>query len=104
MDVLKPELMWIGGRCYRVNKTTDFDGDSDIPKSKQYVEDGKTILNDPNKHQIISMSSFSSTNQIYMPRMMTKTTMIFNKLSAIVLRQHSMSHSEYQSYCLKNVI
>lgn len=43
MDVLKPELMWIGGRCYRVNKTTESNVDNVIPNSNQYIEDGKPL-------------------------------------------------------------
>jgi hypothetical protein len=39
MDVLKPDLMWIEGRCYRLNiQGSSFRGEEDEP----YPEDGFT--------------------------------------------------------------
>lgn len=40
MDVLKPQLIWIEGRCYRVNKTTDLEDVKDVTPSNKYVEEG----------------------------------------------------------------
>lgn len=40
MEVLKPDLVWIDGRCYRVNKTTDLEDVKDVAPSNQYVEEG----------------------------------------------------------------
>lgn len=40
MDILKPELVWIGGRCYRVNPTVHSDEDIVSKPSNQYIEEG----------------------------------------------------------------
>lgn len=50
MEVLKPELLWIGGRCYRVNKSSDMDDDPPVSKSNAYVEEGKLITKILNGH------------------------------------------------------
>lgn len=53
MDILAPQLMWIGGRCYRVNKTNESIGAGTNPAAyedeiahpvlEQYIEKGITI-------------------------------------------------------------
>jgi hypothetical protein len=41
MDVLKPDLMWIEGRCYRLNiQGSSFRGEEDEP----FPDDGSTEL------------------------------------------------------------
>lgn len=41
MDVMAPQLMWIGTRCYRVNQTSlDFVCEQPGEESKPYVEEG----------------------------------------------------------------
>lgn len=58
MDVLKPELLWIDGRCYRVTKSSDMDDEPPDPRSNAYVEDGK-FLND--KLSIVSQQTQRET-------------------------------------------
>lgn len=42
MDVLKPELVWVGGRCYRVNTLKDSDNDAGHQRqTNEYVEEGR---------------------------------------------------------------
>lgn len=38
MDVLSPQLMWIGTRCYRVNQCKSTE-DSEQPDGEGYVEE-----------------------------------------------------------------
>jgi hypothetical protein len=38
MDVLSPECMWIGKRCYRINETIQSSAND---KQHRYAEDGK---------------------------------------------------------------
>lgn len=41
MDVLKPQLLWIGKRCYRVNSNAnDNESDQQVPTINEYIEDG----------------------------------------------------------------
>lgn len=43
MDVLKPELLWVGGRCYRVNLNTlkdNDDGNNNQKQTNEYIEEG----------------------------------------------------------------
>lgn len=45
MDILKPELLWIGKRCYRVNPVANDDSTiKQAPVTSEYVEDGKVFL------------------------------------------------------------
>lgn len=39
MDVLRPELMWIGSRCYRVNQTSTTREQRAEPSTGGYVEE-----------------------------------------------------------------
>lgn len=50
MDVLKPQLLWIGKRCYRVNSNTnDNDNQQQQPATNEYVEDGLYSCNKTGK-------------------------------------------------------
>lgn len=39
MDVLKPQLLWVGKRCYRVNSVAN-DDNLQQPETNEYIEDG----------------------------------------------------------------
>lgn len=43
MDVLKPQLIWIGKRCYRVNSNAS-DNNMEQPITNEYIEDGLHFL------------------------------------------------------------
>ena len=41
MDVLKPQLLWIGKRCYRVNAiANDAEYEQQQTATNEYIEDG----------------------------------------------------------------
>lgn len=40
MEILSPQLMWINGRCYRVNPTNDDDDEQIATVPEPYIEDG----------------------------------------------------------------
>lgn len=41
MDVLRPQLIWVGKRCYRVNSNpNDSEGDQQVSTTNEYIEDG----------------------------------------------------------------
>uniref|UniRef100_A0A336LC95 CSON008605 protein n=1 Tax=Culicoides sonorensis TaxID=179676 RepID=A0A336LC95_CULSO len=73
MDILKPDLIWIGSRCYRVNPTSDLTVKSNEIHSK-YIEqddfdedDDETLLepeseNQDNNYQIESINGRYSTS------------------------------------------
>lgn len=45
MDILKPEQLWIGNRCYRINPVANDDIEVNVaPKTNEYVEHGKSHL------------------------------------------------------------
>lgn len=45
MDVLKPELIWVGGRCYRLNPLQDDEDNGNMrQKSNTYVEEGEDLF------------------------------------------------------------
>lgn len=43
MDILKPQLVWLGKRCYRINNNIDAnEQQNQKPATKnEYIEDGK---------------------------------------------------------------
>lgn len=43
MEVLKPELLWIGSRCYRINPVANDDSAADVKptSTNEYTEDGE---------------------------------------------------------------
>lgn len=47
MDLLKPQLLWIGKRCYRVNAITN-DNYNETPQpanaTNEYIEDGLCVF------------------------------------------------------------
>lgn len=41
MNILSPQLMWINGRCYRINPTIDNLADVPVEKTHaEYIEEG----------------------------------------------------------------
>lgn len=45
MDILRPQLLWIGKRCYRINNTIDTNEQlHQKPATNEYIEDGKFDL------------------------------------------------------------
>lgn len=40
MDVLKPQLLWIGKRCYRVNEIANDVYEQQQSATNEYIEDG----------------------------------------------------------------
>lgn len=40
MDILQPQLLWIGKRCYRVNDLANKDFTNQNPRTNEYIEDG----------------------------------------------------------------
>lgn len=43
-NVLNPELMWIGGNCYRINPSSDVKINQEKAPGKGYVEEGKPLI------------------------------------------------------------
>lgn len=43
MDVLKPQLVWVGKRCYRVNSVAN-DDNLQQPETNEYIEDGLWVI------------------------------------------------------------
>lgn len=43
MDVLKPQLLWVGKRCYRVNSVAN-DDNLQQPETNEYIEDGLCVI------------------------------------------------------------
>lgn len=44
MDILRPQLLWVGKRCFRLNKTIDINEQhqqQQPTKTNEYIEDGK---------------------------------------------------------------
>lgn len=41
MDIIRPDIIWISGRCYRVNKTIDSVENTETKQSTQYLEEGR---------------------------------------------------------------
>lgn len=49
MEILKPELLWIGSRCYRINAVADDEDsvtDAKPTAKNEYVEEGEIALNE----------------------------------------------------------
>lgn len=45
MDLLKPQLLWIGKRCYRVNAiANDNYCEQPQPATNEYIEDGLCVF------------------------------------------------------------
>lgn len=46
MDILKPQLLWLGKRCYRINNTIDKNEQQHqkAATKNEYIEDGKCGL------------------------------------------------------------
>lgn len=40
MDILNPQLLWIGKRCYRVNEVLNDSNCNQQPTTNEYIEDG----------------------------------------------------------------
>lgn len=40
MEILAPQLLWIGGRCYRVNPVAHNSDDEIMHTKEQYIEEG----------------------------------------------------------------